>query len=260
MINFEKIEKNISVLSKQFISAKPFEHVVIDNFCVKNFENHLHFIPDPNLEKINKSRDYIFAKNKYEKSKFNEISNGFDELYKDFTNPRFEKILNKITNEKVFIDKEFHGGGLHQGGENAFLDMHVDFNYHPTNENWFRNLNILLYLNKNWKPEHRGELELKNINHKLVKKIEPVFNRCVIMFTRNYTLHGYKSINFPKGEYRRSIAAYAYSMSENKDNDNRVTRWYPENAGKIKKLIGYYWPKLVKIKHYFFGSGTKNNK
>ena len=138
--------------------------------------------------------------------------------------------------------------------------MHVDFNYHPTNENWFRNLNILLYLNKNWKPEHRGELELKNINHKLVKKIEPVFNRCVIMFTRNYTLHGYKSINFPKGEYRRSIAAYAYSMSENKDNDNRVTRWYPENAGKIKKLIGYYWPKLVKIKHYFFGSGTKNNK
>ena len=38
--------------------------------------------------------------------------------------------------------------------------------------------------------------------------IEPIFNRAVIMFTRDFTLHGYDSINFPEGTFRNSIAAY----------------------------------------------------
>jgi hypothetical protein len=260
VIDFENIEKNIEQISNEFLTAKPVEHVVIDNFCNSEFKNQLKFLPDPNKEKINKSRDYIFANNKFEKSKFNTISDGFNELYEDLISLRFQNILREITKEKVFVDKEFHGGGLHQGGENAFLDMHVDFNYHPMKNNWFRNLNILLYLNENWKPEYRGQLELKHLHNNEVKKIEPIFNRCVIMFTRDYTLHGYKKINFPKGEYRKSIAAYAYSLSNKEKKNKRVTIWYPENSSKFKRLIGFYWPKLVKIKHFFFGSGTEKNK
>ena len=58
----------------------------------------------------------------------------------------------------MFIDADFYGGGIHQGKAGSFLDMHADFNYHPLKEHWFRNLNLLLYLNKDWKKEYAGEL------------------------------------------------------------------------------------------------------
>jgi hypothetical protein len=157
------------------------------------------------------------------------------------------------------MDKEFHGGGLHQGGIGSYLDMHTDFNYHPVHKNWFRNLNILLYLNKDWKQEYGGRLKLRHSVTGKMREIEPTFNRCVIMFTRDYTLHGYEPINFPLGEYRRSIAAYAYTEIETPVSAHSTT-WYPENSNSIKQFIGKQWPHLVKIKNSVFGSATTKNK
>jgi hypothetical protein len=68
------------------------------------------------------------------------------------------------------------------------------------------------------------------------------------MFTRDYTLHGYDPISFPEGEYRRSIAAYAYSKVEMGKNDVRSTTWYPENTNIFKRTLGKNWPILAAIK------------
>lgn len=260
MINFDKIENKIEIYSNQFREAQPYGHVVIDNFCNKNLLQEINKIPNPLKEKINKSKDYIFAKNKFEKSNFKTLSTGFEELYNDLISDRFKKILFKITNQEVFVDNDFHGGGLHQGGEKSFLDMHVDFNFHPLHKSWFRNLNILLYLNYGWEPHYKGQLDLKHKDKNFTKSIDPIFNRCVIMLTRNYTLHGYKTISFPKNEFRKSIAAYAYTYKTNTSYSERSTVWYPEKTNIFKKIIGKSWPKLVKLKNLFFGSSTKNNK
>jgi len=260
MINFSQLEKNIVNLSTEFNSAVPYNHVVIDNFCNGDIHKALESFPEPIDGKIGKSRDYIFAKNKYEKSNFKECGKELNELYDDFISNRFKEILCQITKEEIFLDNSFHGGGIHQGGKESFLDMHVDFNYHPINKDWFRNLNILLYMNKDWIPEYKGELELKNKLNNKRNKIEPIFNRCIIMFTRDYTLHGYQKTNFPDGSYRRSIAAYAYSLSKNKLNkEKRSTVWYPENTNILKRTIGKLWPKLVFYKNKFFGSSTSKN-
>ena len=260
MINFINIEKKLQELSDKFNTANPIPYVVIDRFADENKLHHiLDTFPVPGTNKINKSRDYIFARNKYEKANFKEVSLECDEIYQDFMSERFQKIICAITKQDVFVDPEFHGGGIHQGGEGSFLDMHVDFNYHPLQENWFRNLNILLYLNPGWKPEYGGQLKLKHTITGDYAEIEPLFNRCVIMFTRDYTLHGYDPISFPSGKFRRSIATYAYNIDPNPQNQ-RSTLWIPETTSPLKKMLGQYWPNLVKAKSAVFGSATAKNK
>ena len=260
MINFTAIENNLEKIAQDFYHAVPFPVVVIDNFAD---EHKLHKIlatfPVPGTDNLNKSRDYIFAKNKYEKANFKEVSAECNEIYQDFISERFQKIICQITQQNVFVDREFHGGGIHQGGEGSFLDMHVDFNYHPLHSNWFRNLNILLYLNPGWQPEYGGQLKLKHTETGDYTEIEPLFNRCVIMFTRDYTLHGYDPISFPQGKFRRSIATYAYNIDANPQNQ-RSTLWIPETTSPLKKIIGQYWPDLVRLKGAVFGSGTVKNK
>jgi hypothetical protein len=262
MINFDRIEHSASELRKQFGSAAPFEHVVIDDFCDDSKLRLLHSqIPDPIQDGINRSRDYVFAKNKFEKSSFRSISHSFSELHEDMTGNRFKMFLRELTGQDVFVDPAFHGGGIHQGGDGSFLDMHVDFNTHPLHEKWFRNLNILLYLNREWDPSYGGELKIRHRdNPDYTKLVEPLFNRCVIMFTRDYTVHGYDRISFPPGRYRQSLAAYAYSELGAELTDHRTTVWYPDEASSVKKAIGKHWPKIVKVKNYFLGSSTAKNK
>lgn len=259
MINFDNLNQ---ISSEDFTNASPFEHLVIDNFCdekklliaLKNIESASH-------SDLNKSRDLIFAKNKFEKSNFNLMCDELSDLKNDLLSLKFSEFLNNITDEDIFIDPDFHGGGLHQGGKDSYLNMHVDFNYHPMHKNWFRNVNILIYLNKDWKCDFGGELKLRDgrVKNSVPILIEPVFNRAVIMFTRDYTFHGYDKINFPDGEFRRSIAAYGYSIKE-PDEAVRTTVWYPENEGLIKSFLGKHMHKIVKLKSQIWGSSTSKNK
>jgi hypothetical protein len=262
MINFDLLEKDTDRKQGEFIKNSPFEHIVIDNFCnKKHLEDALALIPDAQNAGHNKSNDYMFAKNKFEKSDFDLLCPQLAELKGELLSERFSTWLSVITNQKIFIDPVFHGGGIHQGGPGSFLDMHADFNYHPENRSWFRNVNILLYMNKNWKSEYGGQLKLVDGRVKNGKPflIEPIFNRAVIMFTRDYTLHGYDRINFPAETYRTSIAAYGYTET-GKAGKLRTTIWKPEQSNILKRFLGRHMPILVSLKTRFFGSGTKKNK
>ena len=60
MINLSFLEANKEKLRSDYLLAKPFPYLVIDNFCDKDKVGSLYKkIPELN----NKSRDYIFAKN-----------------------------------------------------------------------------------------------------------------------------------------------------------------------------------------------------
>lgn len=261
MINFEFIENQQSEYASRFRTAVPFAHVIIDNFCDEGELSLLaDSLPNPVDAGVNKSRDYIFAKNKFEQSNFDVISPQCATLKAELLSERFQTFLGHVTGESVFVDPAFHGGGVHQGGRGSFLDMHVDFNSHPENHRWFRNLNILIYLNKSWSQEWGGELDLKHRNSGESAAIEPIFNRCVVMFTRDYTLHGYQPISFPEGSFRKSIAAYAYSISDEDSVSHRSTVWYPTQGNTFKRSIGRLWPKLIGLKNKFLGSGTSTNR
>jgi len=240
-----------------YLLAKPFPYLVIDNFCNREKIESLYTkIPELN----NKSRDYMFAKNKFEKSNYRELGSEFDELYTDLISDRMNEFLSFIANEDVFVDPENHGGGLHQGKKNSFLDMHLDFNYHPLKKSWFRNMNLLLYLNKDWKPEYKGHLKLMDRRTGEEKELEVPFNRMIIQQTRAFTLHGYDQTHFPENRYRTSIATYAYTLHQHHIEKPRTTDWFAKKEKPIKRMISTVYGPAVKMKNLLFGSGTAKNK
>lgn len=253
MIRFSFLEENREQLRLDYLLAKPFPHLVIDEFCESE---KLKALLEQMPEIDTKSRDYVFASNKFEKSKFRDLSPLYTELYEDLVSERFGDFLRYISNEEVFVDKGFHGGGIHQGKKGSFLDMHIDFNYHPIQQNWYRTLNLLLYLNPGWKPEYGGQFNLEDLRTGDKKSIGVPFNRMVIQLTRKYTLHGYGLTNFPDGMYRTSIASYAYTIHRHRIEKPRTTDWHVGDDQYLKRFLAWIYDPAVKIKNKIFGSST----
>ena len=92
--------------------------------------------------------------------------------------------------------------------------MHADFNHHKP-MNLERRVNVLIYLNKGWREEYGGQLELWDREMtKCVHSIVPSFNRCVIFNTTGESMHGNpEPVNHPDGMPRRSIALYYYTAT-----------------------------------------------
>jgi hypothetical protein len=161
-------------------------------------------------------------------------------------------LISYITDEEIFFDPTFHGGGLHIGANNAHLDMHADFNYHPKKHEWFRNLNLLLYLNPEWKSQYGGSLKLEDARTKERREVEPLLNRLTIMHCRGYTLHEYDTLHFPEGKYRTSIAIYGYSYHEESREAPRTTVWVDEK-NPFKQLLAKVWLPAVALKKRVVG-------
>ena len=253
MIRFDYLRSEREKMRMDFLLGQPFPHLVIDGICEQDRLEKL-YAELPEID--TKSRDYVFANNKFEKSKFWLLSPVFKALYEDLISVEFEEFLCFITNEEVFIDRKFHGGGIHQGKQDSFLDMHLDFNYHPLQKLWYRNLNILLYLNPAWQEEYGGQLELEDLRTGKKKSLGVPFNRMIIQQTRNFTLHGYHVTRFPPGQYRTSIACYAYSRHLRYIEKRRTTDWHVDADQPVKRLLAWVYDPAVKIKNALFGSGT----
>jgi Rps23 Pro-64 3,4-dihydroxylase Tpa1-like proline 4-hydroxylase len=109
-------------------------------------------------------------------------------------------------------DLNFEGGGLHQIERGGFLKIHLDSNTHPRLP-LARRINLLLYLNRDWREEYRGQLEHWDKEMSCcVHKILPIFNRCVIFNTNEVSYHGHPDrLECPPGMTRKSIAVYYYT-------------------------------------------------
>lgn len=258
MINWTLIEDNLENLRVQYLSNKPFPHLILDDFCD---ESKLKELRSQIPELKNKSRDYMFANNKFEKSNYKEIGPLFNELYEDLKSSRFNDFLSFISSKKVFVDPKNHGGGLHQGKKNSFLDMHLDFNYHPLQENWYRQMNLLLYLNLEWEEQFGGHLKIEDLRTGDKAELNVPFNRMIIQECGPYTLHGYDMTSFPEGNFRTSIATYAYTIHNKLMEKPRTTDWFPkDDASSTKKFAAKYFNRVVKVKNSLFGSGTAKNQ
>ena len=77
MINFDKLFKEQDKYRLNYLTASPFPHLVIHDIC-DNSKLIEMYNQIPVLD--NKSRDYMFAKNKFEKSNYSELGPLFLEL------------------------------------------------------------------------------------------------------------------------------------------------------------------------------------
>ncbi len=224
-------------MSKEFREAFPYPHIVIDNF-LKNEIAEQAFREFPAYELFNKKYKGLNEK-KAEGSNLEDFPPIFKGICDELASAPMYDWIQKVCNikEAVIMTDDALGRGLHQGGRGSFLDIHIDFNIH-VEKDLHRRLNILIYLNKEWKDEYGGGLEMWNTSvTKMEKMVLPKFNRCLIFETSEISYHGYGRINVPEEESRKSI--YGYYYTKTRDNaapyHDTVFKARPEE-GKIKAI------------------------
>lgn len=99
------------------------------------------------------------------------------EFLQYLNSPPVLRFLEELTGIPALVpDPYYLGGGLHQIERGGFLKIHADFNWREQMR-LHRRINLLIYLNKDWKDEYGGHLELWDGNQVggCRKKILPVF-------------------------------------------------------------------------------------
>ena len=114
--------------------------------------------------------------------------------------------------ETLTPDPYFEGGGFHQTKPGGFLKIHADFNKHRQT-GLDRRLNVLVYLNKDWKDEYGGHFELWDREMaRCVKKVAPRFNTMAMFTTSDFSYHGLPNpLTCPPDRSRKSLALYFYT-------------------------------------------------
>lgn len=229
---------------EKYKSNKPFPHIIYDTFLPGDLAEKI-YCEFPDLSKENKRvtfRDHL--QNKLA-SQGNDLFVGRDASlsFINFMNSSFFlEFLNELTEitEQLIPDVYLNGGGFHQTIKGGFLKLHTDFAFHPAT-NLDRRINAILYLNKEWKEEYGGDLELWSHDMSASIKIKPIFNRLVIFETNDYTLHGHPDpLRCPEHISRNSIALYYYSngrpaCERNQNIDNSNTNFFLKS--KIERLF-----------------------
>lgn len=191
--------------------ARPFPHIVIDNFFPDEIlDNVLNEFPSINtmIQKNKTPTTHVKGSSSIEQLWGAQTINTMRIL----NSQNFLAGLQILTDIPGLItDPNYFGGGLHQIGRDGFLSIHADFNFAS---GIHRRINLLLYLNHNWKSSYNGFLELWDNNLKEGIEIKPIFNRCVIFNTTSDSFHGHPlPLKCPKDVTRKSIALYYYSAT-----------------------------------------------
>jgi hypothetical protein len=195
-----------------YFNAKPFPHVVFDNF----FDPELLELILAEFPKPGEIRWQRFD-NAHEIKLASAAEASFGPatrlLLYHLNSATFLEFLSTVTGIKNLIpDPGFAGGGLHQIVPGGKLGIHVDFNKHQ-DYGLDRRLNLLLYLNKDWREDYGGHLELWDRNMAQCEaKVLPVFNRLMIFGTTDFTYHGHPDpLRCPEHMTRKSLALYYFS-------------------------------------------------
>lgn len=141
----------------------------------------------------------------------------------------FLGFLEELTGiDGLIPDPYFAGGGIHVVANGGHLDIHADFNHHGK-LNLERRINILIYLNKDWREEWGGSFEVwhTDMSSKAASFV-PIFNRMVCFNTGSDTWHGNpEPVAHPDGEPRMSIALYYYTATWDASRKSHSTLFKP---------------------------------
>ena len=236
MTDFSRFD--VPALYNSFMNAAPFNHIIIDNFMDTDYLNEI-------MEEVKgyekmldedyriKETDYVVQSKKIGISDYNRFGPKVKNFI-DFT--RSKEMISFIANvtgiHDIKDDPTLFGGGIHRTTTGGRLAIHADFNIHPHTKK-HRRINILLYLNKDWKPEYNGELELwdKSMTN-CCHSIPPIFNRLVMFRITDDAFHGHpKYWEAPQHIPRLSFALYYYTddRPEHEKSGSHMALWQKRN-------------------------------
>lgn len=220
----------------QYQAAEPYNHICIDNFMPEDVLNRV--IGDLSvLETLDAASSFDRAQERLKSSYIPERLPSYTKnLFYALNAKPFILFLEEMTGITGLIpDPYFMGAGIHRTLNGGHLDIHADFNLH-THMNVERRLNVIIYLNREWREEWGGSFEVwdKQMTRKEASFV-PLFNRMVCFSTASDTFHGNpEPVNNPNGDPRLSIALYYYTATWDASRKSHSTLFKPRPGSKDK--------------------------
>ncbi|MEM9579913.1 MAG: 2OG-Fe(II) oxygenase [Pseudomonadota bacterium] len=219
----------------EYQSAGPYNHICIDNFLpeqvLEGIRGDLKEMPTPEdaFSRAQENLKYSFIPERlpaYTKNLFYALN----------SRPFLQFLENMTGIPGLIPDPYFLGAGIHKTLNGGHLDIHADFNLHKP-MGIERRLNVLIYLNQDWREEYGGSFEVWNMD--MTKKeasFVPLYNRMVCFSTGSDTFHGNpEPVNHPDGSPRESIALYYYTATWDATRKEHTTLFKPRPGSKDQK-------------------------
>ena len=214
----EQVASSLLDKAAQFASAQPFPHLVFDGLFSEDLLTEVYNEFD-HVEK----QSWRVIENPLQLTLRSDPSTRFGpatQTYFDISSSAwFVNLLSEATAIRgILFDPMMKGGGMHESRAGGKFGLHLDFSKHPVTQLDNR-LVLITYLNKDWKEEYGGSLELWDVaNNKCAASVLPVFGRTIIFAQTDKSLHGHPGgLKPPPGITRRSVAAYYYSNGRDDD-------------------------------------------
>jgi hypothetical protein len=202
-----------SELALSFKSAEPFSHLIIDNmFPDAMLEDLLKEIPPPTDEKwVHEKRATVTKSNLRSAVELSEAGYQFTAFV---NSAKLLYLISELTGIWALLPDPYMGGaGYHVVPAGGKFDVHADRNIDQVT-GLKRRLAMLVYLNRNWRSEYGGQLELWDTSGSRCEKVvEPIFNRTVIFEVTDQNFHGVRPV-VDTDRTRVSFATYYHTVPD----------------------------------------------
>ena len=226
--------RNWAELRSEFVSARPFNYVVLDDFFLPEVAEQL-AKEFPAYDSPTWNAHYNNAiENKKACNHWDKFPATTYAAFHYLCGTGFENIVSEITGyQGVQADVGLHGGGWHAHTTAGKLNVHLDYNIHPKLQ-LQRHYNLIVYITPDWDPLWGGGLELWTHDDEtgrakeLSKLVQNKFNRAVLFDTTQNSWHGLpRDLNCPQGVMRQSMAVYYVTEPEENANPRGKALFVP---------------------------------
>ncbi len=218
VFNFDKFEEEVNNNKENYQNKKPFSFGAINElFSNDSLDGILESFPDINNEKEWDKRDDkgIQVKLRTNWKTELDIPPKVLKVVQALQSGRFCRLLSEYTGiDGLMPDYWFGGGGLNQIMPGGQLAIHVD-GTHNDEIKMYRRVNVIVFLNKDWKDEYGGHLEFwdKDLTE-CIDKIRPDYNTMALFNTSDLTQHGHPHpLTCPENMSRKSLILYYYTST-----------------------------------------------
>jgi hypothetical protein len=239
-----RLPANLKSLSFDYRSATPFPYLILDNlFSEDLLDRVIHELPPlGDAHWVRHDDDHLRQFNLRSAADLGEAGS---QVVAFLHSARFLYFLSEVTGIRDLLpDPYLQGAGYHMIPRGGKFDVHLDRNM-AYSTGLIRRLSLLIYLNRDWKHEYGGQLELWSKDGKRPEVIiEPTFNRMTIFEITDENYHGVPAVvRCPKGRSRNCFVVYYHTAQVREDQDLKAhtsiygPRSYAQSEPKLRQFV-----------------------
>jgi len=233
----------VDALRQRFAAASPFPHAVVDDCLTLPAHIVSESFPDPTWQHWHRYGD-AYQSHKLACGDIALLPPLFRDMVHELSAPPFLAFLEAVTGIRGLIpDPYLAGGGLHSSGPGGILAPHADFHAYGRLA-LYRRINVIVYLNPEWREEYGGCLELfRKGDSTPTGSVVPAFGRMMMFVTDNRSIHGFTKPVTGQDRWRNSLALYYYTSEDTKNfAGDGATYWQTHGKQRglgLLQLAGY---------------------